>query len=152
MVKNWSIDRIKNKTFAFLDSIKVEDETWILTYHYLFTEPVGIILKFGETDVFRLSRDRALIKKDLMKIANFDDFVKCMLNVHEVKLVRGKWEESTCSCFNFNKHYNCFHVMAVAVTEKLLVIPHKFRACPINQKKKTGRPKKAKIGESLLKQ
>ena len=144
MVKNWSLDRTQNKKFAYFDSIKIEDVSWKMAYQFLYLEPVGTILKKSENS-FRLSNDKTLIKTNFLKIDNFENLVNCMLKVFDVELNRTSWCESTCTCFFFNKHYNCFHVLVVAINEKLLDIPYKFRACPIKQKKKPGRPIKESV-------
>ena len=67
-----------------------------------------------------------------------------MSHLNIVSLTRDKWANSKCTCCSFLKDYICFHIMAVAVNEKLLFIPDNFKKIEIITKKKRGRKAKAK--------
>ena len=71
-------------------------------------------------------------------------------NVSEVTLNRHEWSKSTCTCCFFLKNYSCYHVLEIAFKFKYIEIPFKFRNVSILQKKKPGRKKIAKTGESLI--
>ena len=44
------------------------------------------------------------------------------------------------------KNYFCYHIIAVAVSEKLVLIPNEYKDIAIGAKKKRGRKSKAIIG------
>ena len=48
----------------------------------------------------------------------------------------------TCSCSYFMKNYFCYHLIALAVNEKMLEIPLEYKNIAIGAKPKRGRKKK----------
>jgi hypothetical protein len=52
--------------------------------------------------------------------------------------------KGTCTCRNFVKEYRCKHVIGVALRLKLCEAPLEAQSVPIGQKRKRGRPSKAK--------
>ena len=80
---------------------------------------------------------------ELMTIA-FDDFIDYNMGVRIIKLDKENWVNSKCSCGWYSKNYNCFHLIVVAVNQKLVQIPIEFKDVPIERKAKRGRKAKAK--------
>jgi hypothetical protein len=54
------------------------------------------------------------------------------------------WKQSICNCPAFLKNYICKHVVRMAIRLKLCKPPSAAKAIPIGQKRKRGRPTKAK--------
>jgi hypothetical protein len=149
MVRNWSEDRVKNKIFQFHSSIKIKPETWKMVYAFLYVNN-GNIFKIKSTNSYKLTRgDKSLSKKKQLDIDNFDDFIEYSDNVSMVNFNSQEWSKSTCSCWYFNKKYNCHHVLIIAANNKLTDIPNQYRNVPIMQKNKPGRKKKVKAGDAL---
>ncbi len=149
MVRNWSEDRVKNKIFQFHSSIKIKPETWKMVYAFLYVNN-GNIFKIKPTNSYKLTRvDKSLSKKKQLDTDNFDDFIEYSDNVSVVNFNSQEWSKSTCSCWYFNKKYNCHHVLIIAANNKLTDIPNQYRNVPIMQKNKSGRKKKVKAGDAL---
>ena len=151
MVGNWSEDRVKNKLFKFSTGITIKPDTWKKAYAFLYAnEDAGKIMKIKSTDQYKVTRgDQSLLKKKLLNIRNFDEFVEYSDNVSLVDFNTQDWTRSTCSCWYFNKKYNCHHVLAIAVNNEYIDIPNQYRNVPIMQKNKPGRKKKVHAGEAL---
>jgi hypothetical protein len=61
-----------------------------------------------------------------------------------VTLNRESWTESFCTCSYNLKKYFCYHVIALAANEGLVVINNVHKKRTIGQKPSAGRKKKAK--------
>ena len=70
-------------------------------------------------------------------------FEQVVKKIKIINLNRDKWTESKCSCRWYLKNYFCFHVIALAVNEKLTEIPMDYKNIPIQSKPKRGRKPKA---------
>ena len=98
---------------------------------------------------------RTLINADIlhgryMKVDfDFDEFNKRLKCVKKVSLNREDWMKSDCTCSYFHKHYYCYHIMAVAVKNKLFEIPIKYINTQIEANKARGR--KSKMSKALEK-
>ena len=66
------------------------------------------------------------------------------MKVKLIKFNSAKWEDSKCSCSYYLKNYFCYHLIAIAVNEKVLNIPNEYKNVPIEAKPKRGRKPKAK--------
>ena len=79
---------------------------------------------------------------------NFDQFIESATKVKIIYLDRNNWAKSKCNRSWFLKNYFCYHIIALAVNEKLVEIPIEFKNIPIENKAKRGRKAKAKVGLS----
>ena len=150
MVRNWSLDRVKNKIYRFHDSIKVTENSWIMAYNFLHGESKGHLKQVDSTDKFKLTRGNVeWFNVNQFDIKNLKAVFHYANNVSEVTLNRHEWSKSTCTCCYFLKNYSCYHVLVMALKLEFTEIPFKFRNVPILQKKKPGRKKIAKSGLSL---
>lgn len=59
------------------------------------------------------------------------------------------WLNGVCDCRAFYKEYLCEHVVGFALRMKLINAPNEAKTIPIGQKRKRGRPAKAKSALSL---
>jgi hypothetical protein len=55
MIRNWSLDRVRNKMFKFVNSVKMSDNTWIMAYNFLYGDSQGLIQQVVSTDKFKLT-------------------------------------------------------------------------------------------------
>ena len=67
---------------------------------------------------------------------SFNNFVQVVKKIKIINLNRDKWTESKCSCRWYLKNYFCFHVIKLAVDEKLTEIPMDYKNIPIQSKPK----------------
>ena len=151
MIRNWSLDRVRNKMFKFVNSVIVLDNTWIMAYNFLYGDSQGLIQQFESTDKFKLTTgNHGWFDVKQFEIKKLKAVFHYANNVSEVTLNRHEWAKSTCKCCFFLKNYSCYHVLEIAFKFKYIEIPFKFRNVSILQKKKPGRKKIAKTGESLI--
>lgn len=73
---------------------------------------------------------------------DFDSLFDHLDKVRLIKLERANWTLSQCSCAYFQKKYFCYHLIVVAVNERLATIPIEFIKDPIERATKPGRKKK----------
>lgn len=55
-----------------------------------------------------------------------------------------EWMNGSCSCPSYMKKYICKHIVGLAIRLKYVTPPVEAKALPLNQKRKRGRPSKAK--------
>ena len=54
------------------------------------------------------------------------------------------WKNAKCSCPAYFKNYICKHIIGLAARLKFIVIPNEAKTVPIGEKRKRGRPARAK--------
>jgi hypothetical protein len=77
-----------------------------------------------------------------MQVWNFDELNKRLGKVHKVNFNEDNWLKSKCTCSWYQKNYNCYHIMAVAVKQKLFEIPVTYLPIAIEANKARGKPSK----------
>ena len=135
--------------------IIVYGQTWSLALKFLYkSKPVTRTTLTKSEEVFILTKDehKNLINLKLKQgkvtqlSLNFDSFVGSILKVKLIRLNKCKWSDSKFSCGFYMKNYFCYHVIALAVNEKLLEIPNEYKNIAIGAKPKRGRKKKTDVG------
>jgi hypothetical protein len=74
----------------------------------------------------------------------FDTYRKCKERLWVLGYDERDWESSTCSCPVFSKTRICKHVVGIAITRKVYDPPPEAKTVPLGEKRKRGRPSKAK--------
>ena len=74
----------------------------------------------------------------------FDTYVKSRNSVWMVNLNTTEWKKSSCTCTCFFKSYICKHICGIAIIQNLLAVPPEAKNIPLGEKRKRGRPPKAK--------
>lgn len=82
--------------------------------------------------------------------SDFDEFKNMTGALVEIKLYKGHYKSSTCSCSGFQKDYMCKHIVGLAYRYKLCDISDDAKHITIGQKRKRGRIPKTK--KALLRQ
>jgi hypothetical protein len=97
----------------------------------------------GEESKLSLS-DMNMVK--FMKWNSFQQFKEIAFSVYFVTLPKesSDWKRGTCSCPSFFKKYMCKNVVGLAIRSKFCIPPVEAKNIPIGQKRKRGRPSKAK--------
>lgn len=79
---------------------------------------------------------------------NFNDFKVNSFGFYDTTFVyptnRDNWLKSECDCSDFYKLYMCAHIIGIAIRLKCIQPPAEAKTVPIGQKRKPGRPAKAK--------
>ena len=139
-----------NKEFPFCDTPEFTKTSWTLAYNFLFKSGEALIRRSRDMFILTKSSNRSFINglyvagKYRAITCNFDEFIKLFENIHLVELNKENWAKSTCNCSWFLKNYHCFHVIAIAVNEKLVEFPVEYKDVVIGAKVKRGRKSKAK--------
>ena len=153
MLRDWSKDRVSEK--PFFKEPKVTDNSWTMAWNFLYKdEPIIQKAKHGSQDIHVLCKkiNKSLININIVKSIfskvklGLDKFIECVKSVKMIKLDRDNWAKSKCSCSWFQKNYFCYHIIALAVNEKLVEIPLEYKLVVIESKPKRGRKPKAKVG------
>ena len=162
MLTNWSMDE-ESDFGQWHDDIdpNLIDSSLEMAFHFGLSEPTIEPLSNRDPNVFLVYKnenknkvDRNIFKYDFKskkyKDMDFDAMYQAFKIVKRVDLNRECWSKSKCSCTWFLKNYHCYHIMAVAVRERLLQIPLRCMTAEIAAKAKRGRKRRAVGGEALV--
>jgi hypothetical protein len=147
MIRDWSVDETTENKWQ--DDIAFTGDSYEFAFHFLANnKPIKAIANSDDFLVFKDKNSSFSISKlftniNQAKIRDFDNVVSSFQKVKKVSLNRTKWTSSRCSCAYYLKNYFCYHIVAVAVQERLTEIPLKYQTQEIAAKKKRGRPPKA---------
>lgn len=87
------------------------------------------------------------IHSDFTKWTNFEHFKRSLDIVHTkfVYPVTGdNWAHASCVCFDGLKKYLCEHIVGISLRLKVITAPPEAKSIPLGQRRKRGRPAKAK--------
>lgn len=153
IVKNWSAERKSNlpnaKKFAKQPDISLQ--LWTSAYQWAKLQKDITCVENETTKLYYIpARDIASIQKaDLnryinSKWTNFNQFKKSH-DIWCMQMIEGNdWIKSKCNCPFFLKNYICKHIVGLALRLKLCKVPAAAKTVPIGEKRKRGRPAKAK--------
>lgn len=86
--------------------------------------------------------------KDSLEWKNFDCFKQQSFGFYdttfEYPAKRDNWLRSECDCSDFFKLFTCAHVIGITIRLKCVQPPAESKTVPIGEKRKRGRPAKAK--------
>ena len=74
---------------------------------------------------------------------NFDQAIE-NLSTNKTFINSQNWRNSSCTCAIFLKSYVCKHVIGIAIRLGLAEAPLEAKNVPLGQKRKRGRPSRAK--------
>ncbi|CAF3862535.1 unnamed protein product [Rotaria sp. Silwood1] len=153
IVRNWSIDRDPSsanpKQFATEPTITLQ--LWTSSYQWaksnkkincisndstkIYYIPARQLQSFTQTDLNRYKKQKFTTFNQFQK--SFDIWcVEMQDNSH--------WKTSICNCPAFLKNYICKHVVGMSIRLKYCKPPPAAKTVPIGQKRRRGRPAKAK--------
>ena len=94
---------------------------------------------------FAVSQSDIIMVKSL-KWNTFQQFKEKAFSVWFVTLPKEKsqWMKGICNCPSFFKKYMCKHVVGLAIRSRFCTPPVAAKNIPIGQKRRRGRPSKAK--------
>ncbi|CAF1449502.1 unnamed protein product [Adineta ricciae] len=153
IIYNWSTERdpssVNVKVFAMEPTISLQ--LWTSSYQWAQSKKEVTCLSHGSTKKYYIpARDiQSITRSDINKYnkkqwTTFNQFKKsydmwCMELENDTH-----WKTSKCNCPYFLKNYICKHVVGMAIRLKYCKPPASAKTVPIGQKRKRGRPAKAK--------
>lgn len=152
IVYNWSIERdpvsINAKIFATEPTISLE--LWTLSYQWAKLKKDIVCVSSNSLKVYYIpARDLKFITQaDLTKYKNkkwttFNQFKKSF-DIWCMEMEDIDWKKSKCNCPAFFKNYICKHIVGMAIRLKYCKPPPAAKTVPLGEKRKRGRPAKAK--------
>lgn len=160
MVARWSNERDPDgfnnrKPFSVSPTISLSDYknayAW-LTHENRKTKSSDGVNFFSRSGTKTLS-DATLTSDDIktykqsissLSFSSFDSYCQIVNKIWHTVLDRADFSRSSCTCPSFFKTYFCKHILGVAHLEKVHMIPNEAKGVCIEQKKKRGKPPKAK--------
>lgn len=143
MVKQWS-ENYKVESFSRTPFIELPD--WTLAYQW------AKLNKKVKTIDTTAQQKTYLVESSANNVLNggnwktFDEFKKFAFTHWTVVLPskNSDWVNGECNCPEFFKNYKCKHVTGLAIRLKYVIPPVEAKNIGIGQKRKRGRPTKAK--------
>lgn len=153
IIQNWSIDRDTSLTNAkhFATEPTISLVLWTSSYQWAKVNKDVICINGESCKTYYIpARDLDSIpqidlnryKKE--KFTTFHQFKKSF-DIWRLEMENDlSWRKSKCNCPAFLKNYICKHVVGMAIRLKRCKPPPAAKTVPIGEKRKRGRPAKAK--------
>jgi MULE transposase domain/SWIM zinc finger len=157
MVFDWSLNcdpiRPNAKPFAHKPTVNLKLQT--AAYNWKREKPSVLFREDGSTKTYFVSSagnadlkerdvDMYLTQNARKNWRKFDAYVKTQRRLDMVSISDGDWEKATCTCTEFLKRFICKHTLGIAIVENKFKVVPEAKLVPIGQKRKRGRPAKAK--------
>jgi hypothetical protein len=153
IVRNWSIDRDPSSTNLkqFATEPTTTLQLWTSSYQWAKSNKNIVCIPSGSKKIYYIpARDlQSLTQTDLNrykqhKFTTFNQFQKSF-DIWCLEMENNShWKTSKCNCPAFLKNYICKHVVGVSIRLKYCKPPAVAKTVPIGEKRKRGRPAKAK--------
>lgn len=146
MINSWTMEYVSGIKAVTIDAPEIKLDLWTKGYQFAKANVKVTSRKNGAHIIYRST---AIDKIDDSTDWNdFDSFKKNSFSFHDTKFEyptkRENWLCSECDCRDYFKLYICEHIIGIAIRLKLVVPPVEAKNVPIGQKRKRGRPAKAK--------
>lgn len=152
MVRQWTVEYEKGLNKVSLDQ-SISLELWTNSYNFARSN-IKIIRTKNSLDGTVKYTMLLPIKNESDRWAEnsvwntFHEFRRYMnSSVHAIfsdPISAENWMSGVCDCSQFFKKYLCEHIIGIAIRLKLVAVPTEAKNVPIGQKRKRGRPAKAK--------
>lgn len=148
MTKEWSIKYISSVKTVYLDAPELTLPLWTAGYLWARANNKISSRKRGNFIIYRSILSFIETIDDSNDWDSFDVYRKKSFEFNDTKfkypITRDNWFESECDCENYFKLYICEHIIGIALRIKCIIPPAEAKAIPIGEKRKRGRPPKAK--------
>ena len=144
MVKDWS-ENHKPETFLTVPPIELKD--WTLAYQWAKSNRnVKALESNSRLNTYIVASSTVSNTSFDQDWDTFDDYKKKAFAYWRVVMPtqQSAWINGKCTCPNFFKNYICKHVIGLAIRLKYTTPPAEAKNVPIGQKRKRGRPTKAR--------
>lgn len=146
MIETWSNAYVSGHKTIELHGPKIELKMWTEGYNFAKANVKITSRRQGNTIVYRSALSQN--NDDSTDWDNFDSFKKNSFSFYDTTFMypvkRENWLKSECDCADYFKLFFCKHIIGIAIRLKCVVAPAEAKTVPIGQKRKRGRPAKAK--------
>lgn len=141
-VRDWSI-QFKENIRSFATETKIDLPLWTKSYQWA---KLNKAVKCTQHEDFAHYRIPALNEPVVMDTLfnTFDEYKTNAFKSYDAEIDKNNWRNSTCSCPFFLKKFMCKHILGILLRTKVLHAPSEAKNVPIGEKRKRGRPPKAK--------
>lgn len=151
MVKQWSIEYTSGLNTLNSGAPTVDLEMWTKGYNFARSNIKITSMQNGSEVVYSIPATEQYSVDESMNINSwktFSDYRKKAFSfVHatfQYPITADNWNRAKCDCFDGFKLYVCEHIVGIALRLKMVTAPAEAKNVPIGQKRKRGRPAKAK--------
>lgn len=146
MMETWSVSYEAGIKTVVLDAPEIKLELWTAGYNFAKQNIKITSSRRGNSITYRSALSENI--DDSTDWSDFDSFKKKSFAFYDTTFVyptkRENWLQSECICSDYFKIYICCHIIGIAIRLKYITPPAEAKNVPIGQKRKPGRPAKAK--------
>lgn len=147
-VERWSNEYIKlQEPKMFATSPTITLQLWTKAYEWAkMNKEIEIISEADNMITYLFPANKIIKLADTVKeseMTTFNDYKKGLVG-YMVTLPSNDYFKGICECPQFLKQYMCKHILGLAIRKKIVVPPPAARSNPIGNKRRRGRPAKAK--------
>lgn len=148
LVHDWGA-RYEDNSIMFNDSTSIDLPLWTKAYQWAKLNKTLLCTDEGDNKIFRVPGGNTLTvpqqEPSYTEWRTFDHFKRHYFSEWKVVMpLSDQWKTGKCSCPYFAKFYICKHMLGIALRYKLEEPPLAAKQIAIGQKRKRGRPAKAK--------
>ncbi|CAF1497238.1 unnamed protein product [Rotaria sp. Silwood1] len=153
IINNWSIERDPSSTNAkiFATEPPISLELWTSSYQWAKSTKDIICISNNSSKIYYIpardlqsNKEADLTKYENKKWTTLNQFRKSF-DIWRMEMENNEaWKKSKCNCPAVFKHYICKHIVGMAIRLKYCKPPSAAKTVPIGEKRKRGRPTKAK--------
>lgn len=145
MIRQWSIEYTSNLNTINNGPPTMNLDLWTSGYNFAKSNVKTAQRRTANHIIYSLNGDS--IYNDFQKWTEFDHFKRSLSVIHtkfEYPVTPENWAHAICVCPNGFKKYLCEHIVGIALRLNVVAAPAEAKSIPLGQKRKRGRPAKAK--------
>ena len=154
ILRDWSSRRNPKSTnyIPFTKTPPITLKLWTQAYQWAILNKAvieeagphgGTHYYVGAGDTRISNKSLKVYKKKNGRWTTFDEFKKLNYGTWMIQIMEDE-KKNECSCPHFLKIGQCKHVLGILIRLKKIVAPAEAKSVPLGQKRKRGRPSKAK--------
>lgn len=147
MLVQWSVEHKEGLRIVNNGNPTIELKWWTAAYNFARSNVKITISRHENFTTYIIPLSADVNDKPLNSWRNFDDYKDALNTVRttfETPITAANWTTGECDCGAFFKEYICEHVIGIALRLKCITAPVEAKTIPIGQKRKRGRPAKAR--------
>lgn len=146
MVASWSMQYSSGVKTITLNAPEIPLDMWTKGYQFAKANSKITSHRKGAIMIYRSAMSDSI--NDSSDWDSFDKYKKQSFVFYDTQfehpIRRENWLASKCDCCDYFKLYVCAHIIGIAIRLKVVSPPVEAKNVPIGQKRKRGRPAKAK--------
>lgn len=151
MVEQWSVEYTSGLNSVNNGAPKIDLPLWTSGYNFAASNVKIDSKRKGNEITYTIRKGDASqtesIKETRTEWTAFKEFVESFEIVHvkfNYPISADNWNFACCDCAMGFKQYVCEHIVGIALRLKIVEAPAEAKNVPLNQRRKRGRPAKAK--------